>query len=611
MSDGTKDEPVPVETLSYTEASRELDAIVNFFEQREVDVDVLVTRLERATALIDELDRRLRRTRAQVEELVPRLDALAAETTAGRETTMSERCSRPVPTGHGGSGAPDLGDRVYFRQLLSGRDFAQGDVMARQMVNFVYLIGDRETGEAVVVDPAYAVQDLLDIVEADGMRLTGVLGTHFHPDHLGGQMGGWSLEGISTLLEKVQVPVHVQADEVPWVERTTGVGQADLVGHHSGDVLRVGDVTIELIHTPGHTPGSQCFLVDGRLVAGDTLFLEGCGRTDFPGSDPLAMYESIHTRLARVPDDAILFPGHLYSADPSQSMGETRKWNYVFKPRSAEEWMAMFGVVTRGWRSSARTAPSSSSARRWPAGGRSRRCAREGFEGTISLVGEERHLPYDRPPLSKQVLAGTWPPEKAVLADKRRSSELRVHEVLGRRAVGLDAAGRKVELDDGTVLDGDGLVITTGAAPRRLPGTEGLGQRDGLFTLRTLDDSIALRAAVTATEAARVVVIGAGFIGAEVASTCADLGCRVTVLEALDIPLRPVLGPMLGEHCASLHRSHGVDLRLGVSVAAVRKPTAADAAPARFVVAIRRRRWWSSSRTTRRCPPTSSWSGSA
>ena len=202
----------------------------------------------------------------------------------------------------------------------------------------------------------------------------------------------------------------------------------------------------------------------------------------------------------------------------------------------------------------------------------------EGFEGTISLVGEERHLPYDRPPLSKQVLAGTWPPEKAVLADKRRSSELRVHEVLGRRAVGLDAAGLKVELDDGAVLDGDALVITTGAAPRRLPGTESLGQRDGLFTLRTLDDSVALRAAVTAKEAARVVIIGAGFIGAEVASTCTDLGCRVTVLEALDVPLRPVLGPMLGEYCASLHRSHGVDLRLGVSVAGVRRATAEDGA---------------------------------
>ncbi len=200
----------------------------------------------------------------------------------------------------------------------------------------------------------------------------------------------------------------------------------------------------------------------------------------------------------------------------------------------------------------------------------------EGFEGAISLVGEERHLPYDRPPLSKQVLAGTWPPEKAVLADKRRSSEHRVHEVLGRRAVRLDVEGRKVDLDDGTVIEGDAIVITTGATPRRLPGTEGLDQRDRLFTLRTLDDSLALRAAVTAVDAPRVVVIGAGFIGAEVASTCATLGCRVTVLEALDIPLRNILGPMIGAHCGALHAQHGVELRTGVAVLGVRKPTAHD-----------------------------------
>ncbi len=195
----------------------------------------------------------------------------------------------------------------------------------------------------------------------------------------------------------------------------------------------------------------------------------------------------------------------------------------------------------------------------------------EGFHGSITLVGEEPHLPYDRPPLSKQVLAGTWPPEKAVLADKRRSDEHRVHEVLGRRAVRLDSGTRKLELQDGTVLHGDAIVIATGARPRTLPETGELGQRDGLFTLRTLDDSLALRAAVTAVEAARVVVIGAGFIGAEVASTCADLGCRVTVLEALDVPLRNVLGSTIGSHFASLHISHGVDLRTGVGVQRVRR----------------------------------------
>ncbi len=200
----------------------------------------------------------------------------------------------------------------------------------------------------------------------------------------------------------------------------------------------------------------------------------------------------------------------------------------------------------------------------------------EGFEGSISLIGEERHLPYDRPPLSKQVLAGTWPPEKAVLADKRRSSEHRIHEVLGRRAVRLDAEARKVELDDDTVLQGDAIVLTTGARPRPLPGTEDLRQRDGLFTLRTLDDSLALRAAVTAVDEARVVVIGAGFIGAEVASTCADLGCRVTVLEALDVPLRNVLGPVIGSHFAALQASRGVNLRTGVGVRGIRRVGAED-----------------------------------
>ena len=235
-----------------------------------------------------------------------------------------------------------MDDRVYFRQLLSGRDFATHDNVARQMVNFVYLIGDRETGEAVVVDAAYGIRDLLDIVEADGMKLVGALATHYHPDHVGGDMMGYSIAGLSELLTLNPVPVHVQSEEAPWVQRVTGASASDLVEHASGDTVMVGKIPIELIHTPGHTPGSQCFYVDGKLVAGDTLFLEGCGRLDLPGGDPVAMYESLTTKLAKVPDDAILFPGHLYSPEPSQSMGETRQYNYVFRPKSAEQWLQMF-----------------------------------------------------------------------------------------------------------------------------------------------------------------------------------------------------------------------------------------------------------------------------
>ena len=112
------------------------------------------------------------------------------------------------------------------------------------------------------------------------------------------------------------VPIHVQADEAEWVKRVTGADDGDLVTHASGDVVQVGEIPIELIHTPGHTPGSQCFLVDNRLVAGDTLFLEGCGRTDLPGGDPRRALREPHPELAKVPDDAMLFPGHLYSAEP-------------------------------------------------------------------------------------------------------------------------------------------------------------------------------------------------------------------------------------------------------------------------------------------------------
>ncbi len=236
-----------------------------------------------------------------------------------------------------------MSERLYFRQLLAGRDIARADPVARQMVNFVYLIGDRETGEAVAVDPAYDIRGLLDVLAADDMRLVGALATHYHPDHVGGDMMGMRISGVRELLMLSPVPIHVQADEAPWVLRVTGASESDLVRHDSGDTVTVGDVDIELIHTPGHTPGSQCFLVDGRLVSGDTLFLEGCGRTDLPGGDPAALYESLTTKLAKVPDDTVLFPGHLYSADPSAPMSDVRRFNYVYKPQSLDQWMTMFG----------------------------------------------------------------------------------------------------------------------------------------------------------------------------------------------------------------------------------------------------------------------------
>jgi hydroxyacylglutathione hydrolase len=223
----------------------------------------------------------------------------------------------------------DADDRLYFRQMLSGRDFAVGDPFATQMVNFAYAIGDRSTGECLLVDPAWDVEGLIANVGDDGMTVTGVLATHYHADHVGGSIMGHDIEGVAALLGHLSCPVHVQAEEVEWMERTSGVGTDHLVAHAPGDVITVGEVEIRLVHTPGHTPGSQCFLVDGRLVAGDTLFLDGCGRTDLPGSDPTAMAESLRT-LHRVDDEVVLYPGHRYSVASCATMGSVKQSNFVF-----------------------------------------------------------------------------------------------------------------------------------------------------------------------------------------------------------------------------------------------------------------------------------------
>ncbi len=233
-------------------------------------------------------------------------------------------------------------DRLYFRQLLSGRDFAKGDGIATQMRNFAYLIGDRQTGDALVVDPAYAAGDLLDTLEADGMHLSGVLVTHHHPDHVGGSMMGFELKGLAELLDRVSVPVHVNSQEALFVSRITGISMGDLTQHEHGDKVSAGDIEIELLHTPGHTPGSQCFLLDGRLVAGDTLFLEGCGRTDFPGGDSDEMFRSLR-KLAQLNGDPTVFPGHWYSHEASAPLSEVKRSNYVYRVADLDQWRMLMG----------------------------------------------------------------------------------------------------------------------------------------------------------------------------------------------------------------------------------------------------------------------------
>ena len=183
----------------------------------------------------------------------------------------------------------------------------------------------------------------------------------------------------------------------------------------------------------------------------------------------------------------------------------------------------------------------------------------EGFAGTVTVVDAQPHRPYDRPPLSKQVLRGDWDADRVLLPG---TDDLDVTWRLGVAATSLDVAARTVALDDGTELAADGIVIATGARARTLPGTDGVA---GVHVLRTLDDALAVRDALDGG-ATRVVVVGAGFIGAEVAAACRQRDVAVAMVEAAPVPLARVLGDDIGAMMADLHRDHGVDVRLGVGV---------------------------------------------
>ena len=230
-----------------------------------------------------------------------------------------------------------MAEALFIRQLLAGRDFARADPAAGQMANFVYLIGDPAARECVVVDPAWDVAGIVETVEAAGYKLVGALATHYHPDHVGGSMFGLRVEGLARLLELRGVKTWVNGEEADGVKQVTGLSDSDLVKVRGGDSMRVGAIEVKFLHTPGHTPGSQCFLAGNCLVAGDTLFVKGCGRVDLPGGDPAKMFESLGL-LASLPDDTVLYPGHDYADRPRSTIADERKSNPYLRLRSLEDW---------------------------------------------------------------------------------------------------------------------------------------------------------------------------------------------------------------------------------------------------------------------------------
>lgn len=182
------------------------------------------------------------------------------------------------------------------------------------MENFVYFVGDKDTREVMVVDPAWQTDTILRVAKEEDLKIKGALVSHYHFDHT---------NGIEELLKSVDCPVYVNKKDIPYLD----LSHENIQGTESGQKLKVGNVEIELVHTPGHTPGSQCFHVRGHLISGDTLFIGACGRTDLPGGDAKEMYKSLTQKLMKFDDSTVLCPGHNYAPKPTTTMGEEKKNN--------------------------------------------------------------------------------------------------------------------------------------------------------------------------------------------------------------------------------------------------------------------------------------------
>jgi glyoxylase-like metal-dependent hydrolase (beta-lactamase superfamily II) len=248
----------------------------------------------------------------------------------------------------------------YFRQLLAGRDFAvnAGNIIerqifssAKQMQNYVYLIGDARTREAVVVDAAWDVKGIRSFAAAENMRLVGAVVTHYHFDHTGGtppppfDQLGIKVPGVRELAVEDKLPVYVNLNDATTVMKSNGVPSESLTLLEDAAEVSVGGVKLKFIHTPGHTPGSQCIHIERPeqdiLISGDTLFIGSCGRLDLPDCNAKLMYNSLQKKLAALPATTRVYPGHDYGG-PYTTISREREQGFL-KPMNEGEWMRMHG----------------------------------------------------------------------------------------------------------------------------------------------------------------------------------------------------------------------------------------------------------------------------
>jgi hydroxyacylglutathione hydrolase len=226
----------------------------------------------------------------------------------------------------------DDANRLYLCQAQIG-----------PMANYVYFIGDKTTHKAAVADPAWDVDKIIDFAERQGYTIDKLLVTHYHPDHLGGSMMGQTVQGVADMLKRLDVKVYVNKEEAEGTRRVTGLSDSDLVKVEAGDVIKVGEIPVKFIHTPGHTPGSQCFLVEGNLISGDTLFVNSCGRVDLPGSDPAAMYYSLNHTLRNLDDSTVVYPGHAYSSESRTTIADQKRHNMYMRFPTLDDFLDAMG----------------------------------------------------------------------------------------------------------------------------------------------------------------------------------------------------------------------------------------------------------------------------
>ncbi len=217
-------------------------------------------------------------------------------------------------------------ETLFFKQLLSGRDHARIHPIAGQMMNFAYLVGCRKTGQCLAVDPSWDPRGIVDIAKENRLQVVGSVATHCHPDHVGGQMGGMDIAGVRELTELTNGVVHVHKLEAGFLSAITGVPEEKLVLHEDDDLIELGELSIRVLHTPGHSPGHICLLVENHLITGDLLFVGACGRIDLPGAEPKKMFTSLK-RVASLPEDTIVYPGHHYGSDITSTIGDEKRTN--------------------------------------------------------------------------------------------------------------------------------------------------------------------------------------------------------------------------------------------------------------------------------------------